>query len=74
MSVFFDGGALRVGPRGLFPVTLVPESEVKFFVEGAEGVTYFFHHEAEGRVSIVTRHLSLFGYSKDAYTKAGKVA
>jgi CubicO group peptidase (beta-lactamase class C family) len=72
-DVKLEGDALHVSPRGLFPVRLVPESEVKFFVEGAEGDTYFFRCDGEGRVWGVTRHLSLFGHCSDAYMTALKL-
>ena len=52
---------------------LVPESKVKFFVDGAESDTYFFNEDMAGRVNGVTRHLSLYGYSKDAYSWARKL-
>lgn len=74
LDVALDGDALRIGPPGLFPFKLIPESEVKFFVAGAKGDTYFFHDDCAGRMWGVTRHLSLFGYSKDAYTTALKIA
>jgi CubicO group peptidase (beta-lactamase class C family) len=73
-DVALDGDALRVGPPGLFPIRLIPESEVRFSVAGAEGDTYFFRDDCAGHVWGVTRHLSLFGYSRDAYTTALKVA
>ena len=73
LDVTLDGDALRVRPGGLFPVELTPESEVKFFVAGAEDDTYFFQKDCEGHVSGVTRHLSLFGHSRDAYTTALKL-
>lgn len=52
---------------------LLPESKVKFFVEGAESDTYFFSEDMEGRVNGVTRHLSLYGYSKEADSWARKL-
>lgn len=73
LDVGFEGQSLFVEPAALFPLRLVPESEVKFFVAGAEGDSYFFHRDGNGTVVGVTRHLSLFGYSRDAYTTARKV-
>jgi CubicO group peptidase (beta-lactamase class C family) len=74
LDVTLDGDALCVGPPGLFPIRLLPESEVKFFVEGAESDTYLFHADCGGKVWGLTRHLSLFGFSRDAYTTALRLA
>jgi CubicO group peptidase (beta-lactamase class C family) len=74
LDVAFDGHTLVVGPSGHFPLRLIPESEVKFFVAGAEGDTYYFHDDCAGQVWGVTRHLSVYGFSGDAYTTALKLA
>jgi hypothetical protein len=52
---------------------LVSASRLRFVVEDAESDSYFFHEDADGKVNGVTRHLSLFGYSKDADTWARKL-
>ncbi|HEY0761823.1 MAG TPA: serine hydrolase domain-containing protein [Pyrinomonadaceae bacterium] len=52
---------------------LVSASRLRFVVEGAESDSYFFHENVDGKVNGVTRHLSLFGYSKDADTWARKL-
>jgi CubicO group peptidase (beta-lactamase class C family) len=65
-------GTLQVD-TALFPIRLIPESNVKFFVEGAESDSYFFHEDDKGRVNGVIRQLSLFGYSNDAYQWARKL-
>ena len=52
---------------------LLPESSVKFFVEGANADTYFFHEDINGNMNGVTRHLSLYGYSKDGYDWARRL-
>ena len=70
LDVSLAEGVLHVGPAGLLPIELIPESEVKFFVAGAEDDTYFFRSDCEGHVWGLTRHLSLFGHSRDAYTTA----
>jgi CubicO group peptidase (beta-lactamase class C family) len=72
--VTIEMDALCVKPSSLFPVRLVPESEVRFFVEGAEDDSYFFHSDERGNIHSLTRHLSLFGYSTDAYVTAHKVS
>jgi CubicO group peptidase (beta-lactamase class C family) len=74
LDVKLEGSALHVNPHCLFPIRLVPESEVKFFVEGAAGDSYFFYLNEGGDVRGLTRYLSLFGYTKDAYTTAWKVS
>ena len=56
-----------------FTTKLVPESKVKFFVDGAASDTYFFSEDMEGRVNGVTRHLALYGYSKEADSWARKL-
>ena len=76
-----DGGCLDVHRyEGTLGVTseftwnkLIPQSYVKFVVEGAESDSYFFHEDTTGNVSGLTRHLSLYGYSKDAYSWARKL-
>jgi hypothetical protein len=52
---------------------LVPASRLRFVVEDAESDSYFFDEDINGKVNGVTRHLSLFGYSKDADTWARKL-
>lgn len=74
LSVTIEGDALWVKPSNLFPIKLVPESEVKFFVEEADSDSFFFHKDYEGNIKGLTRHLSLFGYSRDAYITARKVS
>lgn len=78
---FQDGEILKIlaGVEGLCAeldfstIRLIPEGRVRFLVDGAPSDSYFFHEDTSGRVNGVTRHLSLFGYSKDAYTWARKV-
>lgn len=74
LNVMIENDALRVKPSNLFPIKLVPESEAKFFVDEADGDSYFFHKDDEGNIKSLTRHLSLFGYSRDAYSTARKVS
>jgi hypothetical protein len=52
---------------------LVSASRLRFVVEDAESDSYFFDEDINGKVNGVTRHLSLFGYSKDADTWARKL-
>jgi CubicO group peptidase (beta-lactamase class C family) len=73
LHVGFEGQSLLVEPAPFFPLRLVPESEVKFFVAGAEGDSYFFHRDDRGTVIGLTRYLSLFGHSRDASAIARKV-
>jgi CubicO group peptidase (beta-lactamase class C family) len=84
VDIAFEGGSLwiRNSPEPALPqgglsgsrgIRLVPESEVKFFVDGAEGDSYFFNQDEKGVVRSVTRHLSLFGYATDAYATARRV-
>jgi CubicO group peptidase (beta-lactamase class C family) len=76
-----DGGMLDIKrfAEGLavksefFWTRLIPESHVKFLAEGAESDSYFFHEDTTGQVSGLRRHLSLYGYSKDAYSWARKL-
>jgi CubicO group peptidase (beta-lactamase class C family) len=72
LTISLEKDALEVQPPGLFPVRLVPESDVKFFVADAEDDSYFFRKDEEGRVQSLRRHLSLFGFSRDAYNTACK--
>jgi CubicO group peptidase (beta-lactamase class C family) len=74
LNVTLEDDALWVKPSDLFPIKLVPESKVKFFVDEAESDSYFFHKDYEGNIKSLTRHLSLFGYSRDAYGVARKVS
>jgi CubicO group peptidase (beta-lactamase class C family) len=67
-----ENGTLLVKPA-LFETKLIAESKVKFFAEDAESDSYFFHEDLNGKVNGLTRYLSLFGYSKDAYNWARKL-
>jgi len=67
IEIITENGALSILSPGQSRFDLVPESRVKFLVEGAEADSYFFHADDEGVVSGVTQHLSLFGYTRDAY-------
>jgi hypothetical protein len=73
LRITAEDNRLFVTPSILFPTRLVPESEFKFFLEGAPSDTYFFNQDDEGRIKSVTRHLSLFGYSRDAYRTARRL-
>ena len=64
-DVEHQAGALSM-KSAFASAVLVPESKVKFFVNDAESDTYFFSEDMEGKVNGVTRHLSLYGYSKEA--------
>ncbi len=72
-EISFENNALTVKPSGLLPIKLVPESEVKFFVEGSEDDRYFFRKNEEGKVTGLTKQLSLAGYTKFAYGWARKL-
>jgi CubicO group peptidase (beta-lactamase class C family) len=71
IDIRFEENSLTV--NSLVPIRLIPESGVKFFVEDAEGDSYFFDLDDNGSVRGLRRHLSLFGYSLDAFTKARKI-
>ncbi|HKV38666.1 MAG TPA: serine hydrolase domain-containing protein [Blastocatellia bacterium] len=73
IAVACDSSSLRVSPAPLVPIRLIPESDVKFFVEDAQGDTYFFDEDETGNVIGFTRHLSMYGYTVDADTKARKI-
>ncbi len=70
LEISLENNALWVKPSGLLPIKLVPESEVKFFVEGSEDDRYFFRKDGAGNVTGLTRQLSLAGYTKLAYSWA----
>lgn len=72
-EISFENDALTVKPSGLLPIKLVPESEVKFFVEGSEDDRYFFRKDEKGKVTGLTKQLSLAGYTKFAYSWARKL-
>lgn len=72
-EISFENNALTVKPSGLLPIKLVPESEVKFFVEGSEDDRYFFRKDEKGKVTGLTKQLSLAGYTKFAYSWARKL-
>lgn len=52
---------------------LISASRLRFVVADAESDSYFFDEDINGKVNGVTRHLSLFGYSKDADAWARKL-
>jgi hypothetical protein len=57
----------------LLPIKLIPESEVKFFVEDAEDDWYFFVKDNKGKVPGLNWHLSFTGYTKVAYGWARRI-
>lgn len=71
-EIGYEDGTLLIN-SALFQTKLIAESKFKFFVEDAESDSYFFHEDMDGRVNGVTRHLALFGYSKDAYNWCRKL-
>jgi len=72
-DISFDGSALWIKSGRLLPVKLIPESEVKFFVDNAEDDWYFFIKDNKGKVLGLNWHLSFTGYTKLAYGWARKV-
>jgi len=72
-DISFDGSALWIKSGRLLPVKLIPESEVKFFVDNAEDDWYFFVKDNKGKVLGLNSHLSFTGYTKLAYGWARKV-
>lgn len=68
LTIIAERQHLRVDSEDGFPLLLRHESDVKFAVQDAEADSYFFHKDDGGKIRGVTRHLSLFGHSRDAYT------
>jgi hypothetical protein len=68
-----ENGTLLVKSAS-FESKLIAQSKVKFFAEDAESDSYFFHEDLNGKVNGVTRYLSLFGFTKDAYNWARKLS
>lgn len=58
---------------GIWTIKLLPDSRFTFFVEGSNSDTYTFHVDPHEEVIGLTRHLSLYGYSKDAYSWARRL-
>ncbi len=71
-EISLENDALTVKPSGLLPIKLIPESEAKFFVDGSEDDRYFFRKDEMGKVTGLTKQLSLAGYTKFAYSWARK--
>lgn len=65
--------SLWVQAHGEVPKQLVPESSVKFFVDGLEDDSFFFHERNEDKITGVTRHLNFWGYNSTAFNILRKV-
>lgn len=73
LEVTLKGRTLWVQAEGEVPKQLVPESSVKFFIDGLEDDTFFFHEESNDKITGVTRHLNFWGYNSTAFNILRKV-
>lgn len=73
LEVKLKDRSLWVQAEGKMPKRLMPESSVKFFIDGLEDDTFFFHEGSGDKITGVTRHLNFWGYNSTAFNILRKV-
>lgn len=73
MDIKWKENALWVYPAGESPKKLLPESPIRFFIDGLEDDSFFFREGGSGKITGVTRRLNFWGYNSTAFNTLRKV-
>jgi CubicO group peptidase (beta-lactamase class C family) len=73
IDVKFKEDALWAYPSGETPRKLIPESPIKFYIDGLEDDRFLFHEGDAGKVTGVTRRQNFWGFNSTAFNDLRKV-